>query len=577
MLRRRVRYFGSLILVLLAFVRPTSAGQIPAGMRTCAPLADCMKLLDGVAAKANGGIGPEEVEIRGILQKFGEPAKQELLRRAVGNNRGWRNLAGAILEGWGSWFPSDVPALRLGLLKDPGGWSARGLREIGTMDAIRALVEDVPRLDEDNQTVFALVELGAKTIPFLIPLLEEKKTAKSAQRVIGEMDDSALPFAFQWAQIATDASKPTRVRVGALRGVAAFGSRGRSASEKLPPLLSSRDPAIRTEVDATLRTVRNPAVIHEVARACAPRAERFDPMPTDSFLCLSEIAEYGDDGQGAGPELLPFLSSKNGVERAHAITTLAAIGYKSALPQIREALSSPDWRVTYAAVRALGWLGDKEALPDLEKVASNHWLPELRDEATRTMAALRSPEGRLERTGKFFPPDETRDPFEIDRASLGREASCSSHRWVWNGTSFALTWRDEGVPAKRNTSLEFPSGSLHGTDLGEFGGTLTWKDVDRITKPKVIFKDDVIGMEKDGDGAMVLFGLAHMGFEYGYVLRVERSPDNEWNISELARLPGVGEALTTIAPGVFAALSRNRVVVFTRTGILGMATCEDQR
>ncbi len=353
MLGRCARHFSWLILLFLSFVRPTGATtKIPAGIRKCTPLAECMKLLDSVASESDGGIGPEEIEIRGILQRFGEPAKQELLRRAAGNNRGWRNLAGAILEGWGSWFPSDVPALRLGLLKDPGGWSARGLREIGTVDAIRALVEDVPRLDEDNQTVFALVRLGPKTIPFLIPLLEEKKTAKSAQRVIGEMDDSALPFAFQWAQVAADSSKPTRIRVGALRGIAAFGSRGRSATENLPALLSNPEPAIRTEVDATLRAVRNPAVIHEVARTCAPRAEQFDPMPTDSFLCLSEIAEYGDDGQGAGPELLPFLSSKNGTERADAITTLAAIGYKSALPQIREALASPDWRVTYAAVRA---------------------------------------------------------------------------------------------------------------------------------------------------------------------------------------------------------------------------------
>jgi HEAT repeat protein len=534
-----------------------------------------MRLLDSVAQNADGGIGPEEVEIRGILQKFGEPAKLELLRRAAGNNRGWRNLAAAILDDWGNWSPSDVPALRAELLKSPGGWAARSLGEIGTPEAIRALVEDLPKSDGENQTDYALAKLvGTKAIPFLIPPLEVKRTAKSAQRVIGEMDDSVLPFAFQWAQVAADSGKPTRIRVGALRGIAAFGSRGRSATENLPALLSSPEPAIRTEVDATLRAVRNPAVIHEVARTCAPRAEQFDPMPTDSFLCLSEIAEYGDDGQGAGPELLPFLSSKNGVERADGITTLAAIGYKPATPQIKEALSSRDWRVTYAAARALGWLGAKDALPDLEKIASNHWLPEVREEAARTMRALRSPNGRLERTGKFFPPDEARDPFEIDRESLAREASCSSQRWVWNGASFALTWRDEGVPAKRNTSLEFPTGSLHGTDFGEFGGALTWKGVDRNAKPKVIFKDDVIGMAKDGDGAMVLFGLAHLGFEYGYVLRAERSSDNAWNLSEAARLPGVGEALTTIAPGLFAVLSRDRVVVFTRMGILGMAACE---
>jgi HEAT repeat protein len=545
-------------------------------MQSCTPLAECMKLLDGSAPKADGGMGPEEVEIRRILKKFGEPAKRELLRRAAGNDPGLRNLTGAILEGWGAWTPADVPALRAGLLKEPGGWLARPLGEIGTPDAIRALVEDLPK-GSKNQTDFALAKLGTKVIPFLMPLLEGNKTAKSAQRVIGEMDDSALPFASHWAQIATDPSKSMRVRLGALRGIAASGSKARAASEPLTPLLSDPNSSLRTEAAATLRAARNPAVIHEVARACYPRADQFDPMAIDAFLCLSEIAEYGEDGVGAGPELLPFLSSKNGAEHADAVTTLAGIGYKSALQQIKEALASADWRVTYAAVRALGWLGDKEAIPEIEKVASNHWLPEVRAEAVRTMAALRSPNGRLERTRQFFPSEEAIDPFEINRDVLVKTPSCSGQRWVWNGTTFALAWREEGVPARRNTSLEFASGSLHGTDHGEFGGTLTWKSVDRNTKPKVIFEDDVIGMEKDGDAAMVLFGLAHMGFEYGYVLRIERSSDNNWSLSEMARLPGDGEALTTIAPGVFAALSRGRVVVFTRAGILGMATCEPQR
>ena len=573
MLGRGARRLGCLIALLSSFARPTCATvKIPAGMHTCAPLAECLKLLDGVASEADGGIGPEEVEIKGILQKFGEPAKQELLRRTAGNNRGWRNLASAILADWGNWSPSDVPALRLGLLKDPGGWSARGLGEIGTPDAIRALVEDLPKGSE-NQTDFALAKLGPTAIPFLIPLLEETRTAASAQRVISEMDDSALPFAFRWAQDATDPNKSIKIRLAALRGIAAFGSKARPASEALPALLSSPDPTLRKEADATLKATRNPAVIQEVARACHPRADQFDPLPIDALLCLREIAEYGDYGLSAGQYLLPFLSSKNGDERADGITTLAAIGYTSALPQIREAIVSQDWRVTFAAVRAIGWLGDKAALPELEKVASNHWLPEVRDEAARTIAALQSPNGRLERTQQFFVSEEANDSFEIDRKSLGKEVSCDSQRWAWNGTTFTLAPRSQTADTSRNTSLVFPGGKLQGTNKGEFGGTLTWKALDRNLKPLVIFKEDVVGMAKDGDSAMVLFGLSHMGFEYGYVLRAERTSDNKWILFEAARLPAEGEALTTISPGVFAALGRNRVVIFTRSGILGMAVC----
>ena len=72
---------------------------------------------------------------------------------------------------------------------------------------------------------------------------------------------------------------------------------------------------------------------------------------------------------------------------------------------------------------------------------------------------------------------------------------------------------------------------------------------------------------------MVLFGLAHMGLAHGYVLRVTQK-DSSWHLSEAARLPAKGEAMTTVAPGTFAALSQGRVVVFTQTGILGLAACD---
>jgi HEAT repeat protein len=571
MLKGCVRHFALVIMFFLLSVWPTYAVQVPGGLHSCSSLAECLKLLDAVAFTAGPGMGPEEEDIRGILKQFGEPAKHELLRRAVGNKIGWRHLAGAILWGWGAWTPSDVPELRSALLKDPGGWLARPLGEIGTPEAIRALVEDLPK-GSDNQTDFALAKLGPKAVLFLVPLLEGEKTAKSAQRVISKMDDSALPFASLWARCATDPRQPMRLRLAALRGIAAFGSKAESASEALPALLSSPDPGLRTEVNSTLRATRNPAVIRQVSRSCSPRAGEFDPLAIDTVSCLREIAAYGEEGQSAGKDLLPFLSSRNGNERADGITTLAAIGYKPALPQIEAALSSPDWRVTYAAVRAIGWLGDQQALPDLQKIASSHWLPEVRGEATRAADALRSPKGRLEGTWKFIGWKGPGEPFEIDHEILNETPSCHRQRWVWNGVTFKLA-HQQGQDARESASLQFNGGKLEGTNHGEFGGVLTWKRLGGNAKPEIVFRDNVVGMANDGEGAMVLFGLAHLGLAYGYVLRVIRTSDGEWNLSEVARLPADAEGLITIAPGTFAALSRNRVVVFTRTGILGMAAC----
>ncbi len=467
--------------------------------------------------------------------------------------------------------PSDVPKLCSALRRDPGGWSARRLGEIGTPPAIRCLVEDLPKGSE-NQTDFALIKLGAKAIPFLQPLLEDAKTAKSVQRVLSQMDDTALPFASRWAECAVDPNQPMKLRLAALRGIAGFRDRAKATSANLPELLSDPDANLRAEVESTLKAIRSPAVIHQVARSCRPAAEQFDSLAIDALLCLREIAAYGQDGRDGGEDLLPFLSSRNGAEKEYGISTMAAIGYTPALPQIVAALPSPDWRVTYAAARAIGWLGDKEALPDLQKVASTHWLPEVREEAARAVAALQSPEGRLTGTWRFLPFGRGSEPFEIDRGVLGKAPACWGHRWNWSGTSFSIRLRQGS--RGQDTSLPFQRGKFVGTNHGEFGGTLSWisPGLGLLTKPELIYRDDVVGMENDGDGAMVLFGLAHMGFAHGYVLRVTRT-DGSWHLSEAARMPAEGEAMTTVAPGTFAALSQGRIVVFTQSGILGLAAC----
>ncbi|MBO0765724.1 MAG: hypothetical protein J2P50_14205 [Hyphomicrobiaceae bacterium] len=75
----------------------------------------CLALLDAylpsLKPHQSSGVGQP---IANLLQRFGDPARQELLRRAAGADAGWRNLAGEILAYWGSWSPADVPAIRAG-------------------------------------------------------------------------------------------------------------------------------------------------------------------------------------------------------------------------------------------------------------------------------------------------------------------------------------------------------------------------------------------------------------------------------------------------------------------------------
>jgi hypothetical protein len=116
------------------------------------------------------------------------------------------------------------------------------------------------------------------------------------------------------------------------------------------------------------------------------------------------------------------------------------------------------------------------------------------------------------------------------------------------------------------------AGELIGTNNGEWGGSLTW--VPYKGTPVIFDRDNVHGLEYADDGAIVLFGLAHLGFNYGYALRVSLKADGTWEQAELARLPGEPEGHIRMENGDIAVLSGGRVVMLSqKTGILGVATC----
>ena len=173
-------------LILCAEQRAIHAYSLPSAFSACRNLESCLKALDSKARTSDGSAGPDEEAIAAKLSKFGEPAKIELLKRAAGDDMGWRNLSQSILYNWKTWSPSNVPELRAALRRDPGGWMAKPLATIATPAAIEALVEDLPKGSE-NQTDFALEELGPRAVPALMPLLENPDTAPPAIRAIKSM------------------------------------------------------------------------------------------------------------------------------------------------------------------------------------------------------------------------------------------------------------------------------------------------------------------------------------------------------------------------------------------------------
>jgi hypothetical protein len=147
--------------------------------------------------------------------------------------------------------------------------------------------------------------------------------------------------------------------------------------------------------------------------------------------------------------------------------------------------------------------------------------------------------------------------------------ACISGTWEWRDGQFSLPpW------SKRASSLSFEKGELIGSNRGEFGGALTWQPAGGASE--LLHKHNVVGIQPAEGGAIVLFGLAHMGMADGYAVRVTPHADGGWSLTEVARMPSRADALATIGPNLYAAWSANRVVVFSDREILGLATCVEK-
>jgi HEAT repeat protein len=564
-----------LAIVLLLAAKGAGAITVPKGLETCAPLSACLTLLDKVVPEQDDGEGSNSDVLARDLRRFGESAKKELLRRAVGDHPGWRNVAGAILAYWGTWTVDDVPALRAALLKDHGGWVAKPLGQIGSPDAIHALVEDLSDANDiENQTGFALSKLGAKAIPELVPLLKNDEKSRLAAQVIAEMKPLPIAYAATWVVVSLDQRKPLAERVAALRGIAALGPAAEQATIGLHVLLTDSDPEIKKQANVTLTALRDPVVVEPLAKDCQPHAGRFDFLALDSVQCLSEIADFGPAGSAAGQSLMPFLASENQAERAYGILTLGYIDYSPAVGVIDEALDSKDWRVVYAAIWGVGWLGDQNAVAKLDKLASTYWLAELRDDAAHVASALRSTKRRLDR-GPWNVEDRgmrMNPTFLITDGVRGRQESCPENLWQWQEEKFKIQQSRGANAHTLRLSNGGVTGELVGTDHGEWGGDLTW--IPGKGTPEMLDRDNVRGMAYDDGGAIVIFGLAHLGFNCGYVIRVSRSADGSWMQRDIAHLPGKPESWTRLKSDRTAVLTAGRVVVFSsKEGILGIASC----
>jgi hypothetical protein len=154
----------------------------------------------------------------------------------------------------------------------------------------------------------------------------------------------------------------------------------------------------------------------------------------------------------------------------------------------------------------------------------------------------------------------------------GTRDACPSNLWQWQQEKFRIQPTNDVNAHALRLSNGNVRGELVGTDHGEWGGDLTWIPGEGV--PVVLDRDNVRGMDYDGRGAIVVFGLAHMGFNYGYVLGLSPKGDGKWDQTEVAHLPGEPVSWTKLKSDRIAIMTAGRVLVFSSNdGILGVASC----
>jgi HEAT repeat protein len=391
---------GSSFLTILIFVTSlqitgASAADLSRDklLEGCNTLDACLQILDRTPKDPDGALSPDASGIAVYLQRFGDPAQAELLKRATGPDRGWENLAGSILMYWPTFSADDVPQLKEALQRDPGGWVAIPLGRIATPEAIQALANDVRPHGGESQSGEALRRLRIKAFPYLLAMLEDDARWKNVAQLLDQMRVDAAGSAPAWAAIATNQARPLRKRLAALHALEAIGSTARAQGPVLRPLLKDTDRSIRDAATDTLRDMGDESVVDGLARSCRPTMSQGKPEPFTSSdfetRCVEEIAAFGAAARPFAPILLSrFLSSKNGRDRALGAALLGYIGFQPATPRLIELLDDTDWRVAFAAARSLSWLRAGIAIPSLTKVAQTHWLPEVKQEAANAIAAL---------------------------------------------------------------------------------------------------------------------------------------------------------------------------------------------
>lgn len=540
-------------------------------LEECGHLEDCFEALGArISENESGTRNGEGDAIRdGFKSRFGESARDAFLEKAISDHKGWRNMAGNVLEGWGNWREEHFLRLKEAFSKNPNGAMAHALGALGTAEAIAALLDQYEEIGGGGQTIVALKNLGPGVLPEVFARLERyanqedvEGTPQKIRRLIGVVDSMgyrAVPFIDEWAATALNVSNGLEQRVSALWALDGVGDYFQEKSDILLPLLAETDGRIADVALTTLISARNPHIAKQYFQQCMNTYLEEEAYWPRERRCIAKIGRFGRNGNSAGALIAKYINGEDIETALVAIDVVGMIEYKEAIPALEQFLPHPDWRFVYHSLIALARLDARQSVPKIDALKWTYWLPEIGSLSSSISAAL-------VQNRRFV-----NEPIMFDRMP----GDCKSNVWYFEEKNF--------VPPKEfngNHKLEFEGGVLSGSDRGEWGGELVWNP--SHGEPEIIVEDNVRTMFQERDEAIVIFGLAHMGISRGYAALVSRDQSGQWVSKEIARFTEDASQVVEYGPGRYIAIAGGygahwpgRAILFTRDGIEKILQCDE--
>lgn len=482
--------------------------------------------------------------------------------------------------------------------RDDGDWLPTAVAATGHEDAFEFLLAKALETNSrgGDQFEFAFEKADSEVAAELLKLVDcrqppSQDASNTFFYLFLAMGNKAAWTADSLEQTALDASCPTAVREMALSGLISLVESGVALSiDRLLPLTNHPDEMIRRRMEYIVTKAGGSAAAATYARRISELAEQHD-----AAFYLREVAETGPAAHSAGPAIVSNYNQFDFSSAPWAALAIGRIGYKEGVPQlIRILANKSDWQASKAAADALGMLRAEDAQNQLRVIAEQHWFPPVRRSAKQALDAIKNdPKGEL-----YSEPD---DPFFFEESNwvdtcattdLYPYSTPSDDRFYASERpdqaakfAFRIDLPDDyplepGQPRffmrEPNVGINVNGGWLLGSNQGEFGGEIAYTSPEG--KTQIIDNRNVEDIYEFSNGTVVaVTGLAHLSFNRGVIVRLDRARDGKWPSTPWLKLPAAPQSSWLIAPNeLLVNTLRGGSVIISEDGAIRMADCHDE-